>query len=98
MISSTVRVGGKRRFSGDTIGRVDFARGAQRCGFSLAEIRDLLDDTSSEPRQIVDDKITELRARQDEIATMVARLEELKACGCEAVSECPAIARSSATS
>ena len=44
VISTASRVGGKRRFDADTVGRVSFIRRAQEVGFSLDEIRRILDD------------------------------------------------------
>ncbi len=91
VIAPAMRVGGKRRFSADAVGLVNFVRRAQRFGFSLAEIRDILDDTSGESRQIVDDKLAALGARQVELATMIELLTEMRACGCQVVAECPAL-------
>lgn len=91
VISSTERVGGKRRFTNDTIGRVNFIRRAQRFGFDLGEIRDILDDTSGTARQLASDKIDELRARQVELADMIEMLEEMTACGCRIVAQCPKV-------
>lgn len=92
VITPVERVGGKRRFATDTVGRVNFVRRAQRFGFSLTEIRDILDDGKGQATQIAVDKITELRARQEELATMIGLLEEMQACGCQVVAECPSIA------
>jgi DNA-binding transcriptional MerR regulator len=91
VITPAERVGGKRRFTRDTVGRVHFVRRAQRFGFSLAEIRDILDDTSGQARQLAADKIDALRAQQVELATMIELLEEMMACGCEVVARCPAV-------
>ena len=44
VITAIARVGGKRRFDPDTVGRVSFIRRAQEAGFSLEEIRTILDD------------------------------------------------------
>lgn len=91
LIAPTARVGGKRWFSQDTVGRVRFVRRAQRCGFSLAEIRAILDDTSGATRQIAADKITALRARQLELSEMITMLGEMQSCGCTVVATCPAV-------
>lgn len=92
VIAPIERVGGKRRFATDTVGRVNFVRKAQRFGFSLTEIRDILDDRKGQATQIAVDKITELRSRQEELATMIGLLEEMQACGCQVVAECPSMA------
>lgn len=91
VITPAERVGGKRRFTRDTVGRVNFVRRAQRFGFTLNEIRDILDDTSGQARQLAADKIDALRAQQVELATMIELLEEMMACGCEVVARCPAV-------
>jgi len=91
VITPAGRVGGKRWFQPDTIGRVNFVRRAQRFGFSLVEIRDILEDETGKTRDIAVEKIAELRAQQIELGTMIALLEEMMACGCQAVATCPAI-------
>ncbi len=91
VITPAERVGGRRRFTSDTVGRVNFVRRAQRFGFSLSEIRDILDDTSGQARQLAADKIDALRAQQVELATMIELLEEMMACGCQVVAECSAV-------
>ncbi len=91
VISPAERVGGKRHFSRDAIGRVNFVRRAQRIGFRLSEIRDILDDTSGETRELAAAKIDELRAQQAELAVMIDLLQEMMACGCQVVAECPAV-------
>jgi DNA-binding transcriptional MerR regulator len=92
VIATTARVGGKRRFSADAVGRVNFVRRAQSSGFSLAEIRDILNDTAGEAHQIVDDKLAALRDQQVELAMMIAMLEQMQTCGCQVIADCPAIA------
>ncbi len=93
LITPVERVGGKRCFTEDTVGRVNFVRRAQRCGFTLAEIRDVIDDDAQHARPIVNQKIAALRAQQVELATMIAMLEEVQECGCQVVAECPGIAK-----
>ena len=93
VIGAVGRVGGKRRFSEATVGRVNFIRRAQDAGFSLEEIRRILDDTHGEWRALVDEKIAELVGRRREIDEMVEFLGELRSCGCEIVAECPSASR-----
>ena len=89
VITATARVGGKRRFDPDTVGRVSFVRRAQEVGFSLEEIRTILDDTQGGWRNLVVDKLAELLERKDRLDTMTAMLAEIRDCGCAAVAFCP---------
>lgn len=89
IITPTERIGGKRRFDSDAIGRVNFVRRAQRFGFSLVEIRDVLDDRSGQSHKLAQAKIEQLQARQLELAAMIELLTEVVECGCQVVAECP---------
>ena len=88
LITPSARVGGKRQFDPDAVGRVNFVRRAQRVGFSLEEVRDILDDTVGEWNNIVGDKLTALHAQRSELDLMIATLEEIRACGCQVVVDC----------
>lgn len=88
VIDSTERVGGKRRFAESTVGRVEFIRRARRAGFSLDEIRAILDDTRGDWRAIVDTKIVDLNDRRRELDGMLALLSEVRDCGCDVVATC----------
>lgn len=94
VISAAARVGGKRRFDADTIARVSFVRRAQEVGFSLEEIRSILDDEHGGWGELVDDKLAELHARRDRLDTMISMLAEIRDCGCEAVASCPLVTAS----
>ncbi len=91
VISATSRIGGKRRFDADTVGRVNFIRRAQEVGFSLDEIKTILDDEAGDWRDLVDDKLMELRDRRDRLDTMISMLAEIRECGCGAVASCPLV-------
>ena len=91
VISATIRIGGKRRFDADTVGRVNFIRRAQEVGFSLDEIKTILDDEAGDWRDLVDDKLMELRDRRDRLDTMISMLAEIRECGCGAVASCPLV-------
>ena len=91
VISATSRIGGKRRFGADTVGRVNFIRRAQEVGFSLDEIKTILDDEAGDWRDLVDDKLMELRGRRDRLDTMISMLAEIRECGCGAVASCPLV-------
>ncbi|GMQ94177.1 MAG: MerR family transcriptional regulator [Acidimicrobiia bacterium] len=88
VITAAARVGGKRRFDTDTVGRVSFIRRAQEAGFSLDEIRALLDDTQGGWRNLVEDKLAELSKRRERLDAMIVMLGEIAECGCEVVVSC----------
>ncbi len=94
VISSTARVGGKRRFDPATIGRVSFIQRAKEAGFSLEEIGTILDDETGSWRVLVDDKLIELTERKDRLETMISMLAEIRECGCGAVASCPRVTTS----
>jgi MerR family transcriptional regulator, redox-sensitive transcriptional activator SoxR len=90
VISAAERVGGKRRFSESTVGRVNFIRRSQDAGFSLDEIRTILDDTRGDWRTVVSEKIDELTARRRELDETLELLTEMRECGCDVVATCTA--------
>jgi MerR family redox-sensitive transcriptional activator SoxR len=94
VISSSARVGGKRRFDPATIGRVTFIQRAQEAGFSLEEIGTILDDETGSWRVLVDDKLIELTERKDRLDTMISMLAAIRDCGCGAVEACPLVTTS----
>jgi DNA-binding transcriptional MerR regulator len=88
LVGPTTRVGGKRRFATDTIARVNFIRHAQDAGFTLDQIRDILNEEQGW-RNLLDDKIAEIAERRARLDTMAAMLQEMRDCGCGAVLTCP---------
>ena len=60
VITAVSRVGGKRRFAPETVGRVSFILRAQDAGFSLDAIRTILDDTAGGWRALVESQHVEL--------------------------------------
>lgn len=91
VIAAAARVGGKRRFAPETLGRIRFVRRAQEAGFSLDEIRTILDDDTGAWRRLVDAKLDELVERRSHLDAMIAMLREVADCGCGAVSACPRV-------
>ncbi len=92
LVHPTGRVGGKRRFGADAVARVSFIRQAQAVGFSLTDIKALLDDEDGEWLALLDDHLVGLRRRRDELDAMIAVLEEARRCGCDVVARCPRVA------
>ncbi|MGI9611963.1 MAG: MerR family transcriptional regulator [Acidimicrobiales bacterium] len=89
LVEAAARVGGKRCFSPDTVGRVNFVQRCQEAGFTLEEVGEVLDDTAGDWRRFVDDKVAELTARRDHIDVVLDMLREIRSCGCQVVAECP---------
>ena len=88
LIEPIRRVGGKRRFDPEVIARVSFIRRAQDTGFSLDAIKSLLDDQHGGWPAVVDQHLTGLRQRRDELDVMISTLEEVRRCGCDVVAQC----------
>ena len=88
IIAATGRVGGKRRFTADTVGRIRFIRRAQTAGFSLDEIRLILDDQDRSWPQLVQARIAELHQRRAELDTVMDMLHNISECGCQVVADC----------
>lgn len=88
LIESATRVGGKRRFDPGIVGRVSFVQRSREAGFSLDEIKQILDDAAGDWRNLVDAKLTELADRRDKLDEMIEMLQELRTCGCEVVATC----------
>lgn len=91
VITAAARVGGKRRFAPETLERVRFVRRAQEAGFSLDEIRVILDDDTGAWRVLVGEKLDELLERRDHIDAMITMLRRVGDCGCGAVATCPLV-------
>lgn len=89
LVTPATRIGGKRRFDQDTVGRVNFIRRAKQVGFNLEEIGQILDDTSGGWAELVEKRLEALRSRRAELDAMIATLDEIRLCGCRVVSECP---------
>lgn len=91
VIIAAARVGGKRRLDPATVGRVSFIRRSREAGFSLEEIRTILDDGEGGWRDLVEDKLSDLMQRRDRLDTMISMLAEIRECGCGAVASCPRV-------
>jgi len=49
----------------------------------------VLDDISTDWSRLIDSKRAELTQRRNDKDIMLAMLDEIEACGCEAVASCP---------
>lgn len=91
-------LGGIRRYGGPDLARVRFIKSAQRLGFSLDEIGDLLklEDGShcTEARKQAERKLADVRARLDDLRRIEGALQELveRCCAARGQVRCPLIA------
>lgn len=91
IVTPAGRVGGKRRFAAGAVGRVSFVRRAQDVGFTLEDIRTILDDQARQWPAVVRSHLATLRERRAQLDIMISTLEEVERCGCKIVAECPRI-------
>lgn len=89
LIAATHRAGDKRRFDDATVGRINFIRRAKQLRFSLDEIKAILDEGETDWQSLVEAKRNELVQQRRDLDLMIAMLDEIAACGCEVVAECP---------
>ncbi len=88
------RVGGQRRFGGETIRRLGVIDTAKRAGFSLAEIRALLDSIDNgdpahrELRALAERKLPEVDAAIERAQETRAWLSLATICKCGSLEEC----------
>ena len=87
------RVAGQRRYGRRTVERLGIIDTAQRAGFSLDEIRELLqgaDDgrASERLRELARRKLPEVEARIERAEAMRRWLEAAGDCGCESLDVC----------
>lgn len=89
------RVGGKRRFGVDVVRRLGVIDVAKQAGFSLEEIRALLDSIDrgapahEELRALAARKLPEMDALIERAKAMREWLAIASDCGCESLEDCP---------
>lgn len=81
------RVNGQRRYSPEIIQRIRFIQAAQAAGFTLREIRDILDGWNW--RSLLQQKIAETDASIREAQVRKKQLEAAAACLCANPETCP---------
>ena len=97
LLQTPTRESGIRRYGSDDVRRLRFIRQAQAAGFTLAEIRELLDLDSSQDRRRVRElaaaRIEALDEKIGELANARNSLERLaRECGSGATGPCPILA------
>lgn len=97
LLEQPSRDGGVRRYGSDTVRRLRFIRQAQKAGFTLVEIRELLALDAGEDRsraralarsriEVLDARIAELQRARDGLQRLA------KECGDESGGPCPILA------
>jgi len=88
------RESGQRRYTDETIRRLGTIDVAKQAGFSLAEIRTLLDSTDAgapaheQLRALAERKLPEVEALIERAEAMRGWLSAATACGCESLDAC----------
>jgi MerR family redox-sensitive transcriptional activator SoxR len=88
------RMHGQRRYDADVLGKLGFIGVAQRAGFKLAEIRELIDGVDSaggmgeQIRALSSRKLDEVEALLERTKAMKGWLEVAQQCGCASPAEC----------
>ena len=94
ILPRAARVGGQRRYPADAIHRLAVLKLAQYCGFSLAEMRQLLYGfrpavpPSQRWQQLARKKETELDVEMSRISEMKHMLGRVSGCPCPDLAEC----------
>ena len=91
------RVGGKRRYPPEVVGLLLLVRFCQRLGFSLAEVRQLVGETTDPKpkvdwRRLVDAKIAEVDGLIEKAKAVRRVLEESRDCQCVSLESCSLLA------
>jgi MerR family transcriptional regulator, redox-sensitive transcriptional activator SoxR len=100
LLPAAARVGGRRRYAPEAVERLTLIRFCRRLGFSLAEIRAILEPPRGRAqklrwRGLVDAKLAELAGAVERAEAMMAILRMSRDCDCIDVGECAG--RASAT-
>jgi MerR family redox-sensitive transcriptional activator SoxR len=94
LLPAPERLGGQRRFGAETVGRLGVIDVAKRAGFSLREVRVLLDSIDEgapaheQLQALAGRKLPEVDELIERAQTMRAWLTAASACGCETLESC----------
>ena len=94
LIEPQERVSGRRKFDTQALFALEFVQLAQAAGFSIAEIKSLLDDYAKDPSpegswmEKVQEKRSILRSQIHGLRQMDDILSELMSCNCASLTAC----------
>jgi MerR family redox-sensitive transcriptional activator SoxR len=100
LLPEPARAGGQRRYGPEVLNRLAIIGGAQRAGFTIAEIRTLLHGfpagtpASVRWRVLADPKIAEVDERIARALEMRGLLERARECACTDMEDCLTLASS----
>ena len=97
LLRRPARVAGRRVYPGSTVRRIALIRMAQRAGFTLAEIRQLLSDdadrgATGQWRALAERKIPELDRAIEQMQALRNAVADCLACGCMNFDSCRLLA------
>jgi MerR family transcriptional regulator, redox-sensitive transcriptional activator SoxR len=97
LLPRAARRSGRREFDDQSQARLALVRLAKETGFTLAEIRRLLNEFGEQRwRRLADRKLAEIRATVERLGTMTVLLEKLLRCKCPDVEFCGRVIRQEA--
>ena len=94
LLPEPARVGGRRRYDRDVLQRLEIIRTAQQAGFTLAELRVLLDDiltnasAHADWHDLIQRKLQELDERLLNVQSMKRLLEDIMGCDDAELADC----------
>jgi DNA-binding transcriptional MerR regulator len=94
LLPKPVRESGQRRYDESVLGKLGFVGVAKQAGFSLAEIKELMDDVDEgngmggSMRTLSTRKLDEVEALLERTRALKGWLEVAKECGCRTPEEC----------
>lgn len=88
LLTHVGRVGGKRRFAPEHVDRLLFLRRAKGAGFSLDQIKVLLEGTKGDAATVLFERLEVLRQTRVELDQTITFLERAVECGCADVAQC----------
>lgn len=88
LVSPIGREGGKRRFGVDAVDRLRFVSLAKHAGFTLEQIGGLLNDSTSDAREVIACRLEELKQARADLDRAITFLEAASTCGCENLPRC----------
>jgi MerR family copper efflux transcriptional regulator len=90
LLSPAARVGGRRRYHRDQIGRVAMIVRGKQVGFSLAELREMIEAPDPEARRaLLGKKLDELNRLHDQIVASRAMIDHAISCPAHDFTQCP---------